>query len=331
MKVRVLQYGAILQSLIVPDRNGRKADVVLGFDDLAHYVTQDAHFGASVGRYANRIAKGRFSIDGQTYQLAINNPPNALHGGPMGFEKHLWTIADVKDGSTASVTLTYVSADGEEHYPGAMSVSATYSLNDKDELSLEYRATTNKPTVVNLTNHSYFNLAGEGSEHSVLDQRLTIPAESFTPVDRTLIPTGELRPVAGTPFDFRTPHLIGERIRDGHDEQMAIGRGYDHNFVVTQAPTDSVHLVARVEDPQSGRAMEVLSNQPGVQFYSGNFLDGTIVGKNGHIYRQGDGLCLEPQIFPDTPNQPKFGSARLDPGQVYDHQIVYRFSTSAKR
>ena len=331
VKAKILAFGATLQSLIVPDRNGHPADVVLGFDDLDGYVHQTAHFGASVGRYANRIANGQFTLDGKTYQLAKNDGPNALHGGVMGFEKHLWKINSVKSGPTASVSMTYVSPDGDEGYPGTLTTTATYSLNEKNELILEYRATTDKPTIVNLTNHSYFNLAGEGSNHPITEEWLTIPANSITPVNATLIPTGAFRPVAGTPFDFRTPHIIGERIRDGRDEQLAKGHGYDHNFVVTKAPTADLHLMARVEDPFSGRVMEMLSNQPGVQFYSGNFLNAAIVGKNGHIYRQGDALALEPQVFPDTPNQPKLGSARLDPGQVYVDRIVYRFSTTARR
>ena len=331
VKAKILAFGATLQSLIVPDRNGHPADVVLGFDDLDGYVHQTAHFGASVGRYANRIANGQFTLDGKTYQLAKNDGPNALHGGVMGFEKHLWKINSVKSGPTASVSMTYVSPDGDEGYPGTLTTTATYSLNEKNELILEYRATTDKPTIVNLTNHSYFNLAGEGSNHPITEEWLTIPANSITPVNATLIPTGAFRPVAGTPFDFRTPHLIGERIRDGRDEQLAKGHGYDHNFVVTKAPTADLHLMARVEDPFSGRVMEMLSNQPGVQFYSGNFLNAAIAGKNGHLYRQGDALALEPQVFPDTPNQPKLGSARLDPGQVYVDRIVYRFSTTARR
>ena len=331
MKARVIAFGATLQSLIVPDRAGHPADIVLGYDTVEGYVKQTAHFGASIGRYANRIADARFTLDGHTYQLAKNDGPNALHGGPMGFEKHLWTVVEVKSGPTASVTLRYVSPDGDEGYPGTLTTTATYSLNDRNELSVEYRATTDKPTIVNLTNHSYFNLAGEGSNNPITEERITIPAETFTPVNATLIPTGEFRPVAGTPFDFRTPHVIGERIRDGRNEQLFRGHGYDHNFVVTKAPTADLHLMARVEDPVSGRVLEVLSNQPGVQFYTGNFLDATVTGKNGHLYRQGDALCLEPQVFPDTPNQPKFGSARLDPGQTYVDRIVYRFSTEGRR
>jgi aldose 1-epimerase len=326
MKARVLAWGAILQELTVPGKKG-PADVVLGYDSMDGYLKAPNYFGATVGRYANRIAKGRFTLDGKVYQLPINDGPNALHGGLKGFDKRLWTIAKVDSGAkSASVTLTYTSADGEEGYPGTMQVSATFTLTESDELQVTYRATTDKPTIVNLTNHSYFNLAGQASGISATDAVLTMPAASYTPVDATLIPTGELRPVAGTPFDFRTPRRIADRLRDGRDEQMRIGRGYDHNFVISRAPETAVHMLARVADPGSGRVMELLSNQPGVQFYTGNFLDGTATGKAGVIYRQGDAICLEPQVFPDTPNQPKFGSARLDPGQTYENRIVYRFS-----
>ena len=330
LSARILSYGAILQSLDVPDRQGRSADVVLGYGDAATYVTHPNYFGASVGRYANRIAGGRFAIDGRTYQLPLNNGPNSLHGGPLGFDKRMWRIASVHDGAEPSVTLAYTSADGEQGYPGALSVTATYTLA-ANALRVDYRATTSAPTIVNITNHSFFNLAGEASARTILDERLTIPANTITPVGPTLIPTGEFRPVAGTVFDFRAPRAIGDRIRDGHDEQIRFGQGYDHNYVVTRAPTRDLHLMARVEDPGSGRVLELLSNQPGVQFYAGNFLDGTAVGKSGHAYRQSDGLALEPQVFPDTPNQPAFGTARLDPGQTYENRIVYRFSIIGRR
>jgi aldose 1-epimerase len=326
MKVRVLAWGAAMQELIVPGKKG-PADVVLGYDGMEGYLKASNYFGATVGRYANRIAKGRFTLDGQAYQLATNDGPNALHGGVKGFDKHLWTIADVTSGAkSAAVTLTYTSPDGEEGYPGTMKVSATFVLTETDELRVTYRATSDRATIANITNHSYFNLAGQASGISATEAVLTIPANSFTPVDPTLIPTGELRPVAGTPFDFRTPHRIADRMRDGRDEQLRIGRGYDHNWVVSRAPVAGLHTVAKVEDRGSGRVMEILSNQPGVQFYSGNFLDGTATGKAGTIYRQGDGLALEPQVFPDTPNKPAFGSARLDPGKTYENRIVYRFS-----
>lgn len=326
MKVRVLAYGAILQELTVPAEGG-PVDVVLGYDGIDGYLAAPNYFGASVGRYANRVANGRFALDGTEFQLARNDGPNALHGGEQGFDKRLWTISSLDaDAEAASVTMTYTSLDGEEGYPGTLSVSVTYTLTESNELQVEYRATTDKPTIVNLTNHSYFNLAGASSGVSILDAVLTIPADTYTPVDSTLIPTGEFAPVEATPFDFRSPRRIGDGIRDGRDEQMRFGRGYDHNWVVTRVPVEGVQLLARLEDPGSGRVMEVLSNQPGVQFYAGNFLDGTVTGKQGTIYRMGDALCLEPQIFPDTPNKPAFGSARLDPGESYENRIVYRFS-----
>jgi len=324
---RILSYGAILQSLVAPDRAGHKADIVLGYADLAGYLAKPNYFGATVGRYANRIAAGHFTLDGKTYALATNDGPNALHGGKAGFDKKLWTVIEVKDAPRPSVTLGYTSPDGEEGYPGTLTVTATYTLDETDALTLDYRATTSKPTVVNITNHSYFNLAGEGSGRSILTNLLTIPAEAITPVDKTLIPTGELRAVAGTPFDFRTPTEIGKRIRDGREEQIRFGQGYDFNYVLTRAATTTPHLAARVEDPWSGRVLEIATNQPGLQFYSGNLLDGTAVGKSGTSYRQSDGMAMEPQVFPDTPNQPALGSARLDPGQTYHSQIIYRLST----
>jgi aldose 1-epimerase len=326
MKVRIIAWGAIVQELTVPGRDG-PADVVLGYDGIEGYLKASNYFGATVGRYANRIANGRFTVDGKPYQLATNDGPNALHGGVAGFDKQLWTISNVTSGAQgASVTLVRTSPDGEEGYPGTMSVRATFTLTDGDELRVDYRATSDKPTIANITNHSYFNLAGQASGRSATDLVLTMPAEAYTPVDATLIPTGELRPVAGTAFDFRSPRRIADRLRDGTDEQMRIGRGYDHNWVITRAPVPGLQLLATVEDPGSGRVMEILSNQPGVQFYSGNFLDGTVTGKGGTIYRQGDGLCLEPQVFPDTPNKPEFGSALVRPGETYENRIVYRFS-----
>jgi aldose 1-epimerase len=330
VSARILTYGALLQALVVPDARGQKADVVLGYDSLDGYLKKPNYFGSSVGRYANRIGKARFTLDGQPYQLAANDGPNNLHGGNQGFDRKLWTIGKVVSGPVASVTLTYTSPDGEEGFPGTMQVSATYALNGKGELAVTYRARTDKPTVVNLTNHAYFHLGGTHSGRGVEDHVLTIPAATYTPVDATLIPTGQLAPVKNTPFDFRQPRRIGDRWRDG-DRQMTLARGYDHNWVVTPKPSPSIHLDARLADPVSGRVMELWSNQPGLQFYSGNFMDGTITGKSGQIYRQGDGLCLEPQLFPDTPNQPAFGSARLEPGQTYEHRILYRFSTRAKR
>ena len=326
MTATILTLGATVQSVIVPDRGGRAADVVLGYDDLAGYVAKPNYFGATVGRVANRIARGRFTLDGKGYQTPVNDGPNALHGGTQGFDKVVWTIVSTKGGAQPSVTLRYVSADGDQGYPGTLTATATYSLDDQGELKVDYAATTDKSTVVNLSNHTYWNIDGEGSPAGAMGLRMTIPADTYTPTDATAIPTGEFRPVAGTPFDFRTPTAIGLRVRDGKDEQLRFGRGYDHNWVVSRTKPAGMQLMAHVEDPLSGRVMEVLSDQPGLQFYSGNFLDGTITGKAGHIYREGDAIVLEPQMFPDTPNRPDFGSVRLDPGQRYDNHIVFRFS-----
>jgi aldose 1-epimerase len=326
--VRIIALGASVQSLTVPDRNGKPADVVLGYANLADYLAKPQYFGSTVGRFANRIAKGRFVLDGKSYQLATNNGPNSLHGGLRGFDKVLWKVDGVSRGASAAVTFSYASPDGDEGYPGTLTVAATYRLNEDNEISIEYRATTDKPTLVNITNHSYFNLAGEGSADGVMHHLMTIPAAQFTPVDSTLIPTGEFRSVEGTPFDFRHAKAIGRDIRSGREEQILYGKGYDHNWVIGREPAQAPRLVARVEEPESGRVLEVLSNQPGIQFYSGNFLDGTVVGKSGRAYRQGDAFVLEPQLFPDTPNQPVFGSARLQPGVTYLNQIIYRFSVA---
>lgn len=326
---RILSYGAILQSLMVPDARGRRADVVEGYASLDGYLSRPNYFGSSVGRYANRIGGAHFTLDGRAYTLAKNDGPNSLHGGAAGFDRHLWQVVSLSSGPQASVTLRRTSPDGEEGYPGALSVTATYTLDDKGALSITYRATTDAPTIVNLTGHAYFNLGGEASGRSIMDHRIMIPADAYTPVDATLIPTGEIAPVAGTPFDLRKPTAMGAHIRDG-DPQLALARGYDHNWAITRPnadrPTKDQHLMAAIRDPLSGRAMEVWSNQPGLQFYTGNFLDGTIRGKGGKLYRQGDAFCVEPQVFPDTPNRPAFGSARLDPGQTYVHRITYRFS-----
>jgi aldose 1-epimerase len=331
VRVRVLSLGAILQSVSVPDRKGEVADVVLGYSDLKGYLNNTSYFGATVGRFANRIARGRFELDGHAYQLAVNNGVNSLHGGTAGFGQVLWSLAEVRSGPEASVTLRYVSPDGDQGYPGQLTVTATYSLDEQDELSVDYRATTNRSTIVNISNHAYWNLAGQGSGKNILNQVLTIPADTYTPVDDTQIPTGEFRPVTGTPFDFRRGKPIGRDIRDGRDQQLLVGRGYDHNWVIAKMPVAVPRLVARLEDPGSGRILELLSTQPGLQFYSGNFLDGSTIGKEGHIYRQSDGLALEPQLFPDTPNRPDFGSARLDPGQTYENRIIYRFAVVSGR
>ena len=325
----IITLGATIQSLSVPDRNGKSDDIVLGYATAGEYLEKPQYFGATVGRYANRIAGGRFTLDGKEYSLPTNDGSNHLHGGPQGLDKAVWKVASVESGSTARVTLTHESPDGEAGYPGTLEVTAIYALNDRDELSVEYRATTDKSTVVNITNHAYFNLAGEAGSDGVMNHRLTLAADRFTPVDETLIPTGELQGVEGTPFDFRDGELIGLRIRDGGDEQIRFGRGYDHNFVVNGA-AGTLRPGARVEDPHSGRVMDVLMTAPGVQFYSGNFLDGTTVGKSGRIYRQGDAFCLEPQVFPDSPNKSGFPSARLDPGDRYVNRMVFRFSTAGR-
>ena len=329
MSVRVISYGAILQSVSVPDREGQSDEVALGYDSMQGYLVAPNYFGATVGRYANRIRAGKFAIDGKTYQLARNNNGNALHGGPTGFDKRLWTVGEVHNGPVASVQLRYVSADGEEGYPGQLTVTATYSLDEKNVLTVSYEAETTKPTIVNITNHSFFNLSGEASQKSIYDHFLTIPADATTPVDKSLIPTGEFRPVEGTPFDFRKPTRIGARIRDGRDQQIVYGQGYDENFVIAHNVSDKLRLQARIEAPDTGRVLDIYSNQPGVQLYTGNFLDGTAIGRSGHAYRQGDGVALEPQVFPDTPNQPAFGSARLDPGKTYRNTIAYHFTTTA--
>lgn len=325
--VRVITYGARIQEAVTPDRGGHEANIALGFASLAGYLGKsDPYFGATVGRFANRIAKGRFTLDGRSYQLPINDGPNSLHGGTKGFDRVLWSIVGVKQGpASASVTLRYRSRNGDQGYPGTLTATATYALDDHDRLRIEYRATTDAPTIVNLSNHTYWNLSGEGSG-SVMDERLMIPAAEFTPVDATQIPTGAFEPVAGTPFDFRTPKAIGRDIRDGRSQQLLIGRGYDLNWVISRRAVAAPRLVARVADPHSGRMLELASTQPGLQFYSGNFLDGTLAGTSGHIYRQGDAFVLEPQIFPDTPNHADFGSARLAPGQVYRNEMIYTFS-----
>lgn len=329
----VIAYGATLQSVILPDRAGRKADVALGYDNIGDYLAKPQYFGGTVGRFANRIAAGRFRLDGQNYQTPVNDGKNALHGGTIGFDKVLWELVSVKNGPVASVTLRYVSPDGDQGYPGTMTVDATYSLDEKNNLSIEYVATTDRATIANITNHAYWNLSGEGSSNGAMGHIVTIPAQSYLPTDDGAIPTGEYKPVAGTVFDFRRPRAIGDRVRDASDQQIVWGRGYDHNWIIGTKVTPTEHLMARVSDPVSGRGFELWSNQPGLQFYSGNFLNGTSSGKARKIYREGDAIVMEPQIFPDTPNQPKFGSGRLEPGQTYRNIMTYRLTTGqpAKR
>lgn len=330
MQARILALGASVQSVTTPDRNGKGANIALGYASLDGYLSKPQYFGATVGRYANRIAKGRFTLDGHSYSVPVNDGANSLHGGTRGFDKVLWTIGEVKhDGDKASVTLSYVSPDGDMGYPGKLTVSVVYALDEKNQLSIDYRATTDKPTIVNLSNHAYWNLSGEGSG-SVMDDLLTIAGDAYLPVDAGSIPTGEIRKVAGTPFDFRQAKPIGRDIRS-NDVQLVNGRGYDHNWVISKDEAPALRMVARVEDPASGRVLTLKSTKPGLQFYSGNFLDGTTVGTGGHVYRQGDAFVLEPQLYPDTPNQASFGSARLEPGHEYRNLIVYEFSTESAR
>jgi aldose 1-epimerase len=320
-EARICTYGGIVVSLRVPDREGRMGDVVLGYDTLAEYIKENPYFGSLIGRYGNRIAKGRFTLDGKEYSLAVNNGPNHLHGGLKGFDKVVWRARAYESEQGPALELSYLSADGEEGYPGNLEVKAVYTWREDNTLRLDYTATTDQPTVVNLTQHSYFNLAGRGD---ILGHEVMINASRFTPVDETLIPTGELRLVDGTPFDFRKPTAIGARINRA-DEQLKFGNGYDHNWVINN-PTGQLELQARVYEPTSGRVLEVLSTEPGLQFYSGNFLDGTITGKGGTKYEFRHGFCMEPQHFPDSPNQPNFPSVVLRQGQTYRNTIMYRFS-----
>ncbi|WP_370172790.1 aldose epimerase family protein [Sphingobium abikonense] len=324
---KILTYGATLQSLMAPGKDGQIADVLLGYDDAKDYADHPNYFGVTVGRYANRIAGGKFSLDGTSYQLPVNdNDVNSLHGGGKGFDKQVWKVVSIKSGPTAKAVLALTSPDGDAGYPGKLDVTVTYTLDENGNLGIAFDAKTDKPTIVNMTNHAIFNLAGEGSPDGALGHVLTIPAKAFTPVDANLIPTGELKPVDGSVFDFRTARRVADGIRDGRDQQIVYGRGYDHNWALDKGATRTPELAARLEDPVSGRVLEVLTTEPGVQFYAGNFLDGTLVGKGGHLYRMGDGIALEPQKFPDAPNKPAFLSARVDPGKPYHHQMIYRLS-----
>jgi aldose 1-epimerase len=320
-EVRICNYGGIVQSIKVPDRDGKMGDVVLGYDKLADYIKDSPYFGCLVGRYGNRIAKGKFTLDGVQYTLATNNYPNALHGGVKGFDKRVWDARTVVGPEGPSLELRYVSKDGEEGYPGNLNVTATYTWSDDNALKLEYRAMTDKATVVNLTQHSYFNLAGNAD---ILGHVVTMPADKFTPVDSTLIPTGELKSVDNTPFDFRNPTAIGARINQD-DQQLKFGKGYDHNWVINK-PMGQLGLMARVTESSTGRVLEVRSTEPGLQFYSGNFLDGTLTGKGGWVYQFRNGFCMEPQHYPDSPNQPGFPSTVLRPGNIYMNTIIYKFS-----
>ena len=321
--LRTMNYGGIVTALHCPDRDGLSANVVLGFNELTDYVERNPNFGTLVGRFGNRIAGGRFTLDGQTHQLHCNDGANALHGGPAGFGKRWWAIERLPkqaDGSVA-LELSLTSDDGDERYPGRLDVAVRYTLTPRNEWRIDYRATTDRATVVNLTHHGYYNLAGAGT---ALDHELTLHASRYCPIDAGLIPTG-IADVEGSPFDFRRATIIGERIRSGA-QQLMLARGYDHNFVLDRAETNALRPAARLADPRSGRVMEIATTEPGVQFYSGNFLDGRLRGANGHAYRQGDGVCLETQHFPDSPNRPEFPSTVLRPGETFTSTTVHRFS-----
>jgi aldose 1-epimerase len=323
MEARITNYGATLVSLKVPDRNGVLTDVVFGFDTVDGYTQTPAppYFGATIGRYGNRIGGAKFSLDGKTYALDKNDGANSLHGGKHGFDKVIWTAKPSADGQ--AISFAYVSKDGEGGYPGNLTATVSYTLSPANEIGIHYTAATDQDTVVNLTNHSYFNLSGPASGE-ILDHLLTLNADRFTPVDSGLIPTGELRQVDGTPFDFRQPHAIGERI-NSDDEQIKLGRGYDHNWVLNRSGK-GLELAARVLDPKSGRVLEVRTTEPAIQFYTGNFLDGTFKGKGGVAYRHRGALCLETQHYPDSPNHPDFPSTELKPGHTYETATVFRFS-----
>ncbi|MFF3983728.1 aldose epimerase family protein [Streptomyces sp. NPDC001601] len=322
-RLKVLSYGGIIQSLEIPDRHGRYANVSLGYDNLAAYVAGTTFFGATIGRYGNRIAKGRFTLDGTTYQLSVNDGVNSLHGGAKGFNTKVWDIEGFTSGSDVGLHLHYTSVDGEMGYPGTLRTKVTFTLNRHGDWTIDYEATTDKPTVVNLTNHTYWNLAGEGNG-TIEDHELTIAAGRYTPTDSGLIPTGELATVSGTPFDFRKGKPVGRDIRAGHPQQVQ-AKGFDHNWVLDKGVTAKPEHIATLRDPRSGRTLKIATDQPGLQFYSGNFLDGTLTGTSGRTYRQGDGLCLETQHFPDSPNHASFPSTVLRPGQVYRTRTVHSF------
>ena len=329
MRIRIITYGGIIQTIEVPDRRGHVGNVALGFSDLDDYVTKNSpYFGAIIGRYGNRIAGGMFTLDGAGHQLANNNNGvNHLHGGNIGFDKRVWQATEIREGSTVGLRLTRVSPHGEEMYPGTLTATVAYRLTQDNTIRIDYTATTDAPTIVNMTNHSYFNLAGEGSG-DINDHQLTINASRFTPVDATLIPTGVIAPVGGTPMDFRRPTAIGERIRSSF-QQLVFGRGYDHNYVLDRRDLTlrQLELAARVSEQNSGRVLTIRTTEPGVQFYSGNFLDSTLIGTGGKMYREGDGFALETQHFPDSPNHANFPPTVLRPGQTYQTITTYQFST----
>ncbi len=322
----ILTFGATLEKFMAPDRDGKLADITLGYDKLADYEARPNYWGATIGRYANRIAGGKFTLDGKSYQLPQNDGDNSLHGGGKGWDVRNWKIDSIKSGPVASVVFSLVSSDGDAGYPGTVKAKVTYTLDEAGSLCITFDAATDKPTVINMTNHAIFNMAGEGAPQGAMQNVLTIPASHYTPIDATLIPTGELRSVEGTVFDFRKGKALEDGLRDGTDQQIVYGRGFDHNFALDKGVTKKPELAARLEDPASGRVLEVLTTEPGLQVYSGNFLDGTYIGKQGHLYRMGDGIALEPQKFPDSPNHSNFVPARVDPGKPYRHVMIYRVS-----
>jgi len=324
IELKAITYGGIIASLRTPDRSGRLDNIVLGYDSVRGYLKSSPYFGAIIGRYGNRIAKGRFELDGRTYQLATNDGPNHLHGGAKGFDKAVWHAEPLQSGDDVGIRWTHTSPDGDEGYPGTLSVTVTYTLTARDELIVEYEATTDLPTPINLTQHSYFNLTGAARD--ILAHELTIDADRYTPIDSTLIPTGELASVEGTPFDFRTAAAIGARI-DQQNEQLTNGKGYDHNWVLSGTSNGLAHA-ARLLDPSSGRTLDIATTEPGLQFYSGNFLDGTITGTGDHVYGRRWGLCLETQHFPDSPNHPAFPSTILRPGQTFRSKTVFTFGVA---
>ncbi|MBQ1100015.1 galactose mutarotase [Streptomyces sp. b94] len=322
-RMKVLSYGGVVQSLEIPDRRGRHENVSLGFDNLDDYVASSPYFGALIGRYGNRVDKGRFTLDGKAYQLSVNDGEHTLHGGAQGFDKRVWDVEPFTEGSDVGLVLRYTGVDGEMGYPGTLRAKVTYTLTRRGDWRIDYEATTDKATVVNLTSHVYWNLAGEGSG-TIEDHELSIAASRYTPTDAGLIPTGELARVSGTPFDFRRAKPIGRDIRDGHP-QLVTAKGFDHNWVLDKGSTDRPEHIATLRDRSSGRSLRIATDQPGLQFYSGNFLDGTLTGTGGSLYRQGDALCLETQHFPDSPNQPSFPSTVLRPGQTYRTTTVHSF------
>ena len=329
LKTRLISYGAMWQSMWVPDRKGKLDDVILGYDTLEEYVARHQYFSITVGRYANRIAKGQFTLEGKSYQLPINNGVNSLHGGPKGLWTRNWEVVSIDKGGKnkpASVTFRVVSPDGDEGYPGTLSVLVTYSLSDDNDLTISYKAQTDKPTIINLTNHAIFNMAGLSSGRSALEAKLKIEADTFLPTDATAIPTGELAPVKGTPFDFTRPRVINQSVRDASHPQIVIGLGIDHNYNLRGGVTKTPKLAASLNDTQSGRKLTILTTEPGLQVYSGNFLDGLTPGKGKRVTRMGDGIALESQHYPDSPNQPAFPSTRLNPGETYSQTTIHRFT-----